>query len=296
MTLAKIAILFLQVSIFLIVFSLGLEETWQSATSLFRRPAMLARSVLAVNVIMPVFAAIVAGLFDLSPAVKIALIFLAVSPLPPILPQRQLKLGGRVEYVHGLLTALAVLAIVIEPLAVEILGKVFGREVHVGPFFVAKIVARTILLPVGLGILVHRWAPGFAQKFGVRIGRLGNVLLLVSAIPLLIIAWRPMLQLIGRGDVLAMIAFTVVGVAVGHWLGGPVPHERRVLALATASHHPGLAIAIAVANFPAQRLLVAAAVILFLIVNAVVLLPYNAWCKRRMKREADADAAKPRAA
>ena len=93
-----------------------------------------------------------------------------------------------------------------------------------------------------------------------------------------------------------MVAFTVVGVAVGHWLGGPVPHERRVLALATASHHPGLAIAIAVANFPAQRLLIAAAVILFLIVNLIVLLPYTAWCKRRMKREVEARGTQERAA
>jgi BASS family bile acid:Na+ symporter len=110
--------------------------------------------------------------------------------------------------------------------------------------------------------------------------------LLAAAAPLLIFAWRPALQLIGHGDLVAMIVFTGVGVAVGHWLGGPDPAERTTLALATASHHPGLAIAIAVANFPAQRMLVAAAVILYLLVNALVLLPYVAWCKRHMARGA----------
>jgi predicted Na+-dependent transporter len=296
MTLGKIAILLLQVSIFLIVFSLGLEETWQSATSLLRRPVMLARSVLSVNVVMPVFAAIFAFWFHLNPAVKIALIFLAVSPMPPILPQRQLKAGGKVDYVHGLLTALSLLSIVIVPLAVEILGKVFGRDVHIGPLAVAKVVFKTILLPTGLGMMVHYWAPGFAQKVSVLLGRFGNGLLLVAIIPLLIFAWRPALVLIGHGDVLAMIAFTVVGVAVGHWLGGPDPAERTTLALATASHHPGLAIAIAVTNFPAQRILVAAAVLLYLLVNAVVLIPYIAWCKRRMKRGVDVHGTHERAA
>ncbi len=296
MTLAKIAILLLQFSVFLIVLSLGLKETWQSATSLLRRPAMLARSVLSVNIVMPVFAAVLAGFFHLSPAVKIALIFLAISPLPPILPQRQLKLGGRADYVHGLLTELSVLSIVFVPLAVEVLGKVFGRDIHVGPFFVAKVVFRTILLPTGLGMLVHWRAPEFAEKASVPLGRLGNLLMLVSAVPLLLFAWRPAMELIGHGEIVAMIGFTVLAVAVGHWLGGPDPSERRVLALATASHHPGLAMAIAAANFPEQRMLVAAAIILYLLVSTAVLIPYNAWCKRRMAQQAEAAGQQPRAA
>jgi BASS family bile acid:Na+ symporter len=285
MTLAKIATLILQVSVFIIVFSLGLKESWQSATSLFRRPGMLVRSLLSVNVLMPVFAAAIAAVFHFSPAVKIALIFLAISPLPPVLPQKQLKLGGRADYVYGLITALSVFSIVFVPLAVEVLGKVFGRDVHVGIFFVAKIVFRTILLPTGLGMLIHRWAPEFAARASVLLGRIGNGLLIVGILPLLIVAWRPALSLIRQGDIVAMIAFTAFGVVAGHWLGDPDPAERRSLALATASHHPGLAIAIAAANFPAQRLQVAAAVVLYLLISTFVLLAYNAWCKRRMVTE-----------
>jgi bile acid:Na+ symporter, BASS family len=296
MTLARIAILSLQVSVFLIVFSLGLEATWESATSLFRRPAMLLRSFLSVNVVMPLFAAGIAAAFHFSPAVKIALIFLAVSPLPPLLPQKQLKFGGRADYVYGLLTALSVLSIAVVPLAVEILGKLFGRDVHVGPFFVAEVVFRTVLLPLGLGMLVHRWAPGFAQKAGVALGKLGNVLLLIALVPLLIFTWRQVVSLISHGDLLAMILFTAVGLMTGHWLGGPDARERKTLALATAVHHPGLAIAIAAANFPAQRLLVAAAVVLYLLVSAAVLLPYNAWCKRRMTGGSEGVVSQSRAA
>lgn len=286
MTLAGIAILLLQVSVFLIVFSLGLEETWASATSLLRRPGRLVRSLLSVNVIMPLFAAAVAAMFRLSPAVKVALIFLAVSPLPPILPQRQLKVGGRADYVYGLITALSLFSIAFVPLAIEILGKVFGRDIHVGPFFVAKIVFRTILLPTGLGMLVHRWAPDFATKASALLGKIGNVLLLVGMVPLLIVAWRPAVSLVSQGDLIAMVVFIAVGLLTGHLLGGPDPSERKTLALATASHHPGLAIAVAAANFPAQRLLIAAAVVLYLLVNTVILVPYNMWCKRYMAGEA----------
>jgi bile acid:Na+ symporter, BASS family len=152
-------------------------------------------------------------------------------------------------------------------------------------FFVTKAVLRTILLPTGLGMLIHHWAPGFAATASALLGRIGNGLLVVAVVPLLIVAWRPAISLIRQGDILAMIAFTAFGLAAGHWLGGPDPAERRSLALATALHHPGLAIAIAAANFPTERLLVAAAVVIYLLISTLVLIPYNAWCKRRMVTE-----------
>ncbi|HEY6307015.1 MAG TPA: Na+-dependent transporter, partial [Candidatus Angelobacter sp.] len=235
-------------------------------------------------VVAPVFAALLAGAFHLHPAVKIALVFLAVSPVPPILPQKQLKLGARSAYVNGMLTAISLLSIVFVPISIAILGKIFGHDVHIGPVAVAKVVGRTILLPLGLGILVHARAPAFAEKTNQPLGRIGNALLVVVAVPLLLFAIRPVMSLIGHGEVLAMIVLTVVAAAVGHWLGGPDLGERSTLAMDTATRHPGLALAIAAANFPDQRRLVAAAIVLYLIVSAVVLLPYDAWCRRRLAR------------
>ena len=71
----------------------------------------------------------------------------------------------------------------------------------------------------------------------------------------------------------AIVAFSLAGLAAGHLLGGPDPDDRVVLALATASRHPGVALAIASANFPGQKL-VPVAVLLYLIVSAIVSIPY----------------------
>jgi BASS family bile acid:Na+ symporter len=296
MSAARIAILTLQASIFLLVFSLGLQATWQDATSLFRRPGMLARSLLSMNLVMPVFAAVLAGAFHLLPAVKIALVLLAVSPVPPVLPQTQLKVGGPSPYVHGLLTEMSLLSIVVAPIAIEVLGGIFGQNVHVGPEAVAKVDVRTILLPLGLGILAHSQAPGFAQRVSQPLGRFANLFLLVAAVPLLLLSWRPIISLIGNGTVLVMIAFCVVGVAVGHWLGGPDPAERTTLALATACRHPGMAITLAAAIFPEQRKLVAAAILLYLVVTALILFPYNAWSKGRLARQVESSGPQQKAA
>jgi len=51
-----------------------------------------------------------------------------------------------------------------------------------------------------------------------------------------------------------------------------------VLALATATRHPGIAIAIAHINFPNEQA-VPAAVVIYLVVSAVLSVPYLAWRK-----------------
>ncbi len=73
----------LKAGIVLTVFDLGLSASPQDAAYLFRRPGQLLRSLLSMNVIMPLFAAAMIAVFDLHPAVKIALITLVVSPIPP---------------------------------------------------------------------------------------------------------------------------------------------------------------------------------------------------------------------
>jgi BASS family bile acid:Na+ symporter len=65
----------------------------------------------------------------------------------------------------------------------------------------------------------------------------------------------------------------------GHWLGGPDPDDRTALAIAASMRHPGVALAIARLNFPDEKL-VPAAVLLFILVNLVVTLPYNVWRRR----------------
>jgi hypothetical protein len=87
----------------LIVVVLGLQVRPGGLLSIGRRPAQLLRSLLAMNVIMPVVAGTLAAAFHLHPAVQIALVALAVSPVPPILPKKQLDAGGNSPYAFGLL-------------------------------------------------------------------------------------------------------------------------------------------------------------------------------------------------
>lgn len=280
MDLATLIPLALKAGIALMVFVLGLSASSQDVTYLLRRPGLFLRSLLAMNVVMPLFAAAVVAFFHLNPAVKIALIALAVSPIPPMLPKRALKAGGNGSYTISLLAVAALLAIVFVPLAVDLLGRAFGRTTLVGPGAIVSMVAVTVLAPLAAGLLFRRLAPAVADRLARPLSLVAFGILVVAILPVLFKILPVSWSLIGDGTLAAIVAFVLVGLAVGHLLGGPEPEHRTVLALATACRHPGIALAIATATFPQQKL-AAAAIVLYLLVNVIVCIPYMVSRQRR---------------
>src|SRR5262245_30675485 len=108
MDLKQIVMLALQVSILLTVFGFGLRATVDDLLYLVRRPGLFVRAILAVFVIMPIVAVLLARMFNF-PTVKIALVALAISPVPPILPTKETKAGGHAAFALGLMAWLSLL-------------------------------------------------------------------------------------------------------------------------------------------------------------------------------------------
>ncbi|HZD94663.1 MAG TPA: hypothetical protein VE133_10445 [Candidatus Sulfotelmatobacter sp.] len=282
MNFIRFAMFVLQLSIFLSVCSLGLQSGLADAISLFCRPSLLFRSLLAMNVFMPLLAVVAAKMFQLHPAVKVSLVFLAVSPVPPLLFRAQRKLGGSPQYICGLLVSAALLSIALVPLTVELLGRIFQRDIHITPAAVARIMAATVLLPLILGMLIRIVAPELAERTRSPLAGIAFIALLASGAVFLVASFPAVAALVGDGSVLAIALFVVAGITIGHLMGGPEPADRTALALATASRHPALALAIGSANFPGQGQRVAAAILLYMLVKALALIPYNLWQKHRL--------------
>ncbi|HEY1496498.1 MAG TPA: hypothetical protein VGF49_18220 [Candidatus Solibacter sp.] len=269
----KLAALALQISIAAQVIALGLGTTWGDATYLFRTPLLLGKSILARNVAVPVIAVLLILLFRFHLAMAITLGVLAVTPVPPLLPRSLLRAGARTEYILGLLVSQSVLAIVLVPVTVELMDWALGARAHVSVVEVLRAVLKTILLPLAAGMLAFRLRPKL-KCLAPHLLMAGTVLLIAGALPLLLIAWKAFGELSGNGAMLALALFIIAGTAAGHILGGPLPEDRTVLAIATASRHPGLALAIAKANFPEYTKLVAGAVVIYLIFRLLLTVPY----------------------
>jgi len=280
MNMIEVILLVLKASIMLAVFAIGLQATFADATFLFRRPGQLLRAFLSMNLAMPLVALAIAWPFDLHPAVKIALVVISVSPTPPIFPNKAHTAGGKEDYTIGLLVAAAVLSIIIIPISLKIFEKITGVPLGMQAGTVAVLVLTTILLPLLVGMAVRKIAPAIADRAAKPIAVLASVLLLLCALPVLIGLAPMVFSFLSDGRILSLAAFALAGLIIGHLLGGPEPENRPVLALATVCRHPAVALAIAHANFPNQKL-TAAAVFLYVIISAILSALYLAWDKRQ---------------
>lgn len=268
----------LQVSIMLTVLGLGLTATWRDATWLLRQPGLLLRSILAMSIVMPVVAVILAKLLSFPIEVEAALVALSMAPVPPLLYKKQLGAGGRREYVISLLVTMGILSIVLVPLSVALLSRVFSLSVFVAPQAIGKVILMSVLAPLTVGLLIRQWFPA-AQKASSHIIALGGLLLVVGGVMLLIGLWPVTRTFLGNGVALMLAGFVVTGLLVGHLLGGPVPVDRTTLAISTAQRHPAVALAIASAT-GASKQSVLAVILLYLVIATIVIVPYKKWCTR----------------
>jgi len=268
-----------QVAIIGTVFGFGLKSTKDDLLYVVQRPGLLIRSLLSVLVVMPILAILFVKAFDLRQTVEVVLVALAISPVPPLLPQKESKAGGRRSYGIGLMLFLGLVAIVAIPLVIEILERVFSRSFTADSGAIARIILIAVFLPLVAGMTVRMLMPRIAERLEKPVRIVANGLLIVGVVVLLAVSWEAIWAAIGSGTMLALIAFVVAGLLVGHLLGGPEREHSVVLALSTACRHPAIALAVAAANYPDQRF--GGTIILYLLVSAIVCIPYVAWQRRR---------------
>lgn len=282
----QIVVLALQISIIATVVGFGLRATSDDVLYVVRRPGLLVRSLLAMLVVMPIVAIALVRIGDFVRVVEIALVALAISPVPPLLPTRERKAGGLASYGVGLMVTLGVLSIVVVPLAVELLARTFGVPLGISPAAIASLMLTMLVGPLAVGMTVRALAPALAARIAGPINTLAVVLLVLGSLVLLSATLSVLWGLVGDGTVLALAIFVVIGLAVGHVLGGPDPDRASVLALSTACRHPIIAMTIAATNFPEERF--GGVIILYLLVNVILSIPYIGWQKKRVAATAPA--------
>lgn len=267
-----ILLLLLKAAVGVIIFAIGLDSTAKDATHLLHRPGLLLRSVLAMYVLVPLAAFALVKTLTLAPGVEIGLLVLAVSAGAPLLPRKLLRIGDG-AYIFSLVLVSSLLAIVVVPAWLALLGPQFGSPLEVAPEQVALILAKSFLLPLFAGMVLRAWQPRFAERWASRLIGAAGAVLTACALALLALHWEVLL--VARwGGVLALMALVALALAIGHVLGGPAHDDRTALAVACASRHIGIAVLVA-ASLPGPRTAVIIAV--YIVASAVVCIPYLRW-------------------
>lgn len=270
----------LTLSLALLVVAAGIASSRGDFAYVVGRPSLLGRAFLAIVVIPVIAAIVVISLFPISHAAKAGIFLMAISPVPPLMPNKALKFGGSAGYIYGIQGAAALMALFTVPL----LGALGDRLYDVDAQFPAAVVARNVFLglvvPLAVGLMIGRWLfPKASPALPRYLIIVADILLVIVFVPLMIKAAPEVAALVGDGSIVAMGIVIVVALAGGHLLGGPGEVDRPTLAVASALRHPGIALALAGANHAAPP--VTAGVLLFLLVAMVVLTLYQIAMRRR---------------
>lgn len=270
--------LLLTVSLGGLVMTVGLNASAGDLGYVLKRPALLSRAILAVLIIPPVAAGLFLWFLPIEPAIKAGIMLMAISPVPPLVPGKELKMGGRKAYAYGVYVAMALLTVISVPVVFKVASELFGRDDPMPFLSIVKIVAIGVILPLIVGVVIRRLAPAVAEKAAPIVYKLSMLLVLLAFVPILIKIWPALMHLIGNGTLAAMAVVSAICIAGGHLLGGPDRMDRATLAVASSVRHPGIAMALASANFTDRD--VQAAILLFLLVGLVLGAVYGAWLKR----------------
>jgi BASS family bile acid:Na+ symporter len=262
--------------------AIGVNLSFQQMMSLWRRPGLLLRSLLAVILLVPLVVLLLLRWLDLPPAVATGLAVLAAAPGAPLTHKRSRMAGGSPIYSASLQLTLALLAVLITPLTLAIFHALFEIQTEsVKLFEVARQVALVQLLPVSLGLLVQRFGPKLATMIGHPLNVIANIFFLVLVILALIPGFRMIVHL-GGLPILAIVMTVAVALTIGHILGGPTQDERSALAVASIARNIGLALFITTLSGVENDII--PTLLSYMLLGAIVVIPYSLWSKRRIAR------------
>jgi bile acid:Na+ symporter, BASS family len=279
MTPALIVILKLAVSG--MIFAVGLGSRPADVVAILRQPGLLARSLFAIYVAVPAVVVAGAWLLPLPDGFRVGLLVLAASGGAPLLPSRLTALGNQ-TYVFGLVAISALVAIVVVPLWLQLLGPLFNNTRVLTSWQIARVLAVSFLLPLAAGMAIGwiwkersaAWSKSILSAMGLLLAASALLLMALNLGVLLAAGWLALATL---------VLFSVAALAVGHLMGGPAPADRAALAVICATRHLGI-LALLAASVPGPRTLVL--MLAYVLAAMLVTVPYVAWMRRRHGLEA----------
>ena len=271
-------LLLVKISVGALILTTGMGARISDIAYLWCRPQLLLRSLLAMYVLVPLAALLIAKIVPLDSNIKAALLVLAVSSGAPLLP-RKLQQFGSNAYTFSLLITSSLLAIIVVPAWISFLYRYFDVSVEFSTVDVIVVIAKAFLLPLAIGMLLGALWTAANEHIAHKLWALAGIVFIVASLALLVLNWHLLLEVHGPG-IAALVILMIIAAAIGHVLGGPDPDNRTALAIACCTRHLGLAVIVA-STFRGPRALVLLAAYIFC--SSLVSIPYLYWRRHRQR-------------
>jgi BASS family bile acid:Na+ symporter len=270
-------------TIFALMLTIGLNHSVNELLIVWRQPIRMMWALIAVLVVVPIVAALLILVFELSPGTASGLALLAAAPGAPLTTKRAQVAGAETPYIAGLQLTLAVLAVFVTPLILSLFYSFFDLSIERASIgFVARQIGVVTVVPVLLGLSVKRVFPAFAKKVRTPLNKISDwlflILLAVAVIAVVAVPGFREKLLIGWPAFFALLLFSLLALAAGHLIGGPARNRKSALAIACLARNIGLAIYLA--GVVTNTYEVLPTILAYALLGATVGVPYSIWTKR----------------
>src|SRR5262245_13452144 len=220
--------------------AIGLGLTVAQIVAPLRNGRLVAMSLVANFVLMPVVAVALAKLLRLHEPLGVGLLLLGAAAGAPFLPKLAQIARGNLAFAVGLMVLLMVITVGYLPLVLPVLLP----GVSVNPAQIARSLFLLMLLPLGVALTVKAKFPAAAARVKPAFDRLSSLGLLLVVSLQVVVNFTSVLSVFGTGAIFAGLVFIAAGYGLGWLLGGPTADTRPVLGLGTAQRNIAAALVV----------------------------------------------------
>ena len=254
--------------------AMGLGLTVAQIIAPLRNGRLVAMSLVANFLLMPLAAVALAKMLRLREALGVGLLLLGAAAGAPFLPTLAQIARGNLAFAVGLMVLLMVITVGYLPLVLPALLP----TVTVNSGDIARSLLLLMLLPLAGALAVNAKLPAAAARVKPVFDRLSTLGLLLVVFLQVVVNFTSMLSVFGTRGILAGLLFIALGYGLGWLLGGPTADTRRVLGLGTAQRNIAAALVVGSQSFSDPDVVVM--VVVVAMVSLLMLMPLSRWLAR----------------
>ena len=254
--------------------AMGLGLTVAQIIAPLRNGRLVAMSLVANFLLMPLAAVALAKMLRLREALGVGLLLLGAAAGAPFLPTLAQIARGNLAFAVGLMVLLMVITVGYLPLVLPALLP----TVTVNSGDIARSLLLLMLLPLAGALAVNAKLPAAAARVKPVFDRLSTLGLLLVVFLQVVVNFTSVLSMFGTRGILAGLLFIALGYGLGWLLGGPTADTRRVLGLGTAQRNIAAALVVGSQSFSDPDVVVM--VVVVAMVSLLILMPLSRWLAR----------------
>ena len=237
----------------IVMFGMGMTLKLSDFKVVFTKPKAVITGILSQFIIMPLLAFLLVKIFNLDPALAVGVILVGSCPGGTSSNVMTYLAKGDVALSVGMTACTTILAPVVTPALVLLLG---GATINVSYVSMLMSIVQVVLVPIVLGFVINHFFEKFAQACA-KVLPLVSVIAICLIIMAVVAANAAKIMTVGWLIVIVVMLHNLCGYALGYGVGklmGLNRDQMRTLSIEVGMQNSGLATSLATVHFATMPL------------------------------------------